>query len=889
MLQGRYGGVGVIIGREREFEEAWKSLQKAQRYSVPTVVRIAGISGIGKTALLDRLLAHATADGWLVVRVDCHRIQSGTALIVARRTLSACHEALGDRRERYMAGLEGATTTTGPPEIPADAVLLRLLEGILVDQSVLLAFDDVQWIDAESRDVFQHILQSLADRPISIVTTHRTEGILGGAFQDADATVGLERLSNREAAEIVISSYPDAPDAIVRAIVERCAGHPLDLRELAGSAHEQRITTSEGLSTSLDTLLARYLRSLPPDIREFLQICSLIAEPIEDRLLTQLWRDENALLGLIEGATSRYMFRSRDGLRFIHSAIAESIRRTIPLEIPYRRRIIGALQLLEPTIENYERVAEQAEACSDRSLQRSTLQCLAAEATKSGALNAAASAYRRALHLRPPSREELVDFYSEYISTLTALNAMDEARVMAERALSEAGAMGLRDGLGSIASRLIMTMCFVENAAAARRIYEQLLPQYSAPDDLAELYSAALYIYSAEVDVPRFEETEKLLREVKERPSGIQETRRHLFESFLRVRSGNPAEARQHTNIATRVAANTSPLFSTVVTQAAIVTDFLTSGPRDTEERLTTTIRRYSNGIRSVTNFEFFAALTHFASGRWDDAREIIDDALTHPAEPGVFRRLLSIDIAMEGLSGKPSSRREVAARECRAVEETMHGTLVPLAIWFAAASAQSDGKAALRFAQHAANQLQHPLDALTIVMPFGLVLAAQRLECRDLLLRLADPKSYFLDQAPWNRAHRELAIALAQHAVGRNEARASLAAIASTFDAFQAPLFAAIARKRIGSSTQFDNDLLTRCGVDSKTKQADSVLSRREREVVMLVAEGCTNREIANRLVLSERTVEAHLSNAFNKTGASSRTQLVRVFLETMNPVASQ
>jgi DNA-binding NarL/FixJ family response regulator len=51
--------------------------------------------------------------------------------------------------------------------------------------------------------------------------------------------------------------------------------------------------------------------------------------------------------------------------------------------------------------------------------------------------------------------------------------------------------------------------------------------------------------------------------------------------------------------------------------------------------------------------------------------------------------------------------------------------------------------------------------------------------------------------------------------------------------------------------------------------------LTRREREVASLVAEGLTNREIAARLVLSVRTVAAHIDRVLGKLGLHSRTQL--------------
>ncbi|NIJ11005.1 DNA-binding NarL/FixJ family response regulator [Saccharomonospora amisosensis] len=52
------------------------------------------------------------------------------------------------------------------------------------------------------------------------------------------------------------------------------------------------------------------------------------------------------------------------------------------------------------------------------------------------------------------------------------------------------------------------------------------------------------------------------------------------------------------------------------------------------------------------------------------------------------------------------------------------------------------------------------------------------------------------------------------------------------------------------------------------------AALTSREREILKLVAQGCSNREIAQRLTISERTARTHVSNVLAKLHLASRTQ---------------
>ncbi|MEY2859533.1 MAG: LuxR family transcriptional regulator [Cyanobacteriota bacterium] len=60
-----------------------------------------------------------------------------------------------------------------------------------------------------------------------------------------------------------------------------------------------------------------------------------------------------------------------------------------------------------------------------------------------------------------------------------------------------------------------------------------------------------------------------------------------------------------------------------------------------------------------------------------------------------------------------------------------------------------------------------------------------------------------------------------------------------------------------------------------------EALLSARELEIVELVVTGLSNHKIAQRLEISKRTVDNHISNILKKTGATNRVELVRWSLQ--------
>lgn len=64
------------------------------------------------------------------------------------------------------------------------------------------------------------------------------------------------------------------------------------------------------------------------------------------------------------------------------------------------------------------------------------------------------------------------------------------------------------------------------------------------------------------------------------------------------------------------------------------------------------------------------------------------------------------------------------------------------------------------------------------------------------------------------------------------------------------------------------------------QARRAESVLTRREEQVAELVAAGMTNREIAAKLVISQRTAQGHVEHILQKLGFTSRSQIAAWFV---------
>jgi len=199
---------------------------------------VAGEAGVGKSSLLEH--AASAADGFPVLR--CRGFESETELAFGSlgellRPLSDGLPALPDAQRSALAG----ALALGPP-VAADPVAvcvaaLNLLASTGDGQPHLAVVDDAQWLDRASAGVITFLAHHLQAEGVALLIGVRTGD---GAFDwRGMPVIELEGLDPAAAAELVRRSA-DVEPAVADRLAEVTGGNPLALLELAAELSEEQ-------------------------------------------------------------------------------------------------------------------------------------------------------------------------------------------------------------------------------------------------------------------------------------------------------------------------------------------------------------------------------------------------------------------------------------------------------------------------------------------------------------------------------------------------------------------------------------------------------------------------------------------------------------------------
>ena len=864
--------MGRLFGRDAELARATTLLDSSGRGHLVRALRIAGSSGAGKTTLAEAIGAAAAADGWLVAQTPSFRIHASLPLFAARRIGQSLLEALGENAARYSSGL------TLDRDRPGDfqEAFVRIVEGVTLDHRLLLVLDDAQWTDAQSRELLVQTATRLADRAIVLMTTERSDDSPEPALPLADESITLGDLSPRAAVEIVRSIYPGVSDEVAATIAASTRGHAMDLVAVASAARESGAENIADVSDSTRRVVVRDLALLDPEARSFLQLAALIDEPIDFSLLTQLW-PRDVLLEMISQVSGRYLVEGNDGLRFVHATVMESVLETIPIEIPLRYRIINALkQLPVPRLEDYERLVAQSAACGDRELERETLLKLADMVAAKSLYTLATSAIERAMKIAPATRDELIPLYTRISQMYNGMGRASDAIRVSYEALTAARGYGIVDGLGAIAASMIIGYYHNGKSAVAHEELTKYLALLRSDPDQAQLLSLGEYLAMNDFDVVRARDFARAFESVASSGPSTVMVRHHISRAFLSLRLGDEMAALEACRDAERAAEPLPAFVSTMPRAVRMMHAFRFGGTRN----LDTLLEERSDDLNAAL-MNVLRAATMLGKGAFDDVQDFVRDKYhrsSDSTERSVLAGLHATSAALQGLRADDPAWSLVRPLITAFTEGERSPLLLSVMSAWAVANSMSGGERIRALLSELTDLAGLPFDIQSQRCPITLVLAAKNVKHNEVLERIAGGKALWSDEQPANRAHVLLARGAASAILGRPDAAEMLRQARGIFVPLGADYFSTLAEKMASSGSS---------GLRTLSAQRPGNTTRREREIAALVADGLTNREIAERLVLSERTVEGHIANLFAKVDVNSRTQLATWYLRTVSSVA--
>ncbi|MDP9110390.1 MAG: LuxR C-terminal-related transcriptional regulator [Candidatus Eremiobacteraeota bacterium] len=846
-------------------------LDEARDHSVARNLRIVGDSGVGKSVFGAAIGEIAAATAWVFALAGAHRIQANLPFVLARRTADAVLLALGSDAARYTSGIEWelGTPQNGSKSTPAaiESGLFHLLDAVLLDRPVLVMVDDMQWSDPESRALLRKLGETFADRRFVLSTIERTDE-LSESIDPEDDVILLGELDPASTKQLARELFPGASESIIAAVAMHARGRAIDLVAIANAVTNPSTLTPEDVAATVRSTISKSLSLLKAPVREFLQMCALIGDPIEYSILNALW-SEQSLVSHIEATSGRYLVQREDGLHFVHSTVAQSVRETVPIEIPFRKRIIKALgELPVLTIGQYEQLAAQAAACGDGTLERHYLLRLADEAQKVRALALVARALSRAIPLTSASSTESTGLHLRLAMTYLALNRELDTIAVSSAALEQAAAAGVKDGLGQLVSSLLFALWHSGDRDDFNRNYDRYNDYLTSPEDRAQLLSVRLYADYADYDRQTFGKDLDAFRSLHV-SSALLDARTVAFEGMFHARDGDYDLAERALNRARSFDPASLPMRTMLDTFAATCA-FHQFGPgHENVRRLTAMLPKQDTVRVSIDAMELMAV------GTPQDALDVVAEALLF--EDGRFARRVLLGIAgaaaILGHIPFPNQLQKLLDAEADlALRGLRANALAPVASVAAYLMADSDRPRALQLIDRACEIGRRFVEPQIFWMPSILALSAERAK-HEAALRLIGNGELSADPSPWCQFQAQLSRSFAARALKNTLEPSELSAIRTASTLLGSPFFVEAAPRLPLEPARTSGSLPANGGVK---------LTRREREVVEMIAAGSSNREIAMALVLSERTVEGHVANIFGKLDVGSRSQIAAWHVRT-------
>ncbi|WP_406195387.1 AAA family ATPase [Streptomyces sp. NBC_01017] len=915
-----------VIGREELFTAAREQLGRGGS------VLLHGPAGIGKSTVLRALAGEYGGAARTVLRCSPTESESHLPFLALADLLGlVLDEVSGRLPAAQRTALESALTGRGESTLQRDGLALRLavlsaLRALADTGPVLVVADDLQWLDPASAELLGFAARRLGDTPVRMLCAVRTEGEeydrqLRASPPDTLA-VRLGPLSRAQLSALLDHrGYTGLPRSTVRDIHRTSGGNALFALELGRALAENPTPPRPGeplpVPTSLRALVLNRLEMLSAEARRTLLVASAGARPTL-ALLHEAGR-ANAEAETAQAAELGLLATEPEGptVRFAHPMISAALYAEAPAQdrraahaalstaasdpIERARHLALATHGTDPEVA--ARLAEAAALARDRGAPSVAAQlgllaarhtpadgppspelmrlAAAEDAITAGELDLARDIAREVLS-RTTVPEDRVRAWIIVIDT--AGHAMTEVDAIFPQALADAGDDPRL--LALVHYQLTWRALLVEGdfdgargeAAYAAELAARAGDRYT--ELMALAFQAQIETLMGHADAPA------TIRRALEEPQDPRVACHHNGAGYSRFRwlimSDQLAEARATVTALLREVRRRGSVESEVHFLRGVAETELHSGHCSRALDLARESLRLARdtGIGEVAS-AVLTSLAEAAGGDVDRALELAREAVAHAEEDG-DQMYVSRALAALGHAQLVAGDVAAAVRSLRRVREVEQG----LGITDPARGRWHGDLAEALVRSGEIAEAQDVIDGT-----------------RELALRL-DRESVL---AVLDRAEALIRAARGEHdaaVVQLTSAQDRLGKLGYSLEEARAAFALAQLRSDTAGPTSYDEAarLFRRCRALPWLRQVEVAAAARpaeaapapasapdgldgldglasmERQVAALVMEGATNREIAARLFISVKTVEATLTRVYRKLGIRSRVDIVRL-----------
>ena len=910
-------GANRLVGRDAEIAELGTALGEAAKHG--GALHVTGAAGIGKTSLLEVVATDARSRGYKVLSIT--GLESEADLPYAglhqllQPVLQSAGALPGPQRNALLTAL--GMRAGAPPELFLVGLATLSLMGEVANETPLVVIaDDFQWLDRATSSVLSFVARRLESTHILLI------GGLRETFETALRSphlpeIRLEPLSETASTDLLVSVAPELDLQIRRLILDQALGNPLALLELPRAFTLQGTDGREGalrsipLTDRLERTFSVQAAQLPRLTQAALLLIALDKDPTVSDVLgaTRKQAGEEITLDVLQPAIDAGLISvAGSTVRYRHPLMRSALDQAATAGQRRNAHLAFAEVIADPDRRAWHRakavLGEDESAAADLEITARRAQDRGAPATALGALELAASltphgpdrarrllaAAELAFQLGdPPAVGRLLDSAARLelsphdVARMTWLREIFHDGVSGELnaiarlvgAAREAAAGGDRNLSLNLLQGAALRCWWADPGDAAKNLVIDAVEQVAGHEldpraleilALAAPVDAAARITAGVREAARVDEADpsrtQLLAfaayaagdlgtsiELMDRAAPIlrAQGRLGLLAQLLAVRgwaginTGELSDAIRYLEEANRLAIETrQPIWTAISTMGrAVLSGF--QGEERTAEQLITEAAEPVAALRLsivVAKAEFARGVTHLTAGRHSEAFD-------H------FARMFDPD---------GPAYHEVVARAA-----------APYVIECAVRAGRNDEARSMMAVLEALGK-RTPAALVHIALRFARPLLADESEAQDLYESAlnSEPKwpLYFarleMSYGTWLRRQRRI-----------TDSRPHLRAARDTFDALGLQPWADKARGELRASGE-------------KTPEAPRAprqsLSPQELQIAQMAASGLSNREIADRLFLSHRTVGAHLYRVYPKLHIASRSELPQA-LATLEP----